>query len=340
MKVFVSILAGGKGERFWPKSRQSRPKQFVELVGEGTLFSQAVERAKKLVPVERILVLTNRNYINYVKSEGIPEENILAEPVGKNTAPSCAWGAWVGKNRWGEDAVNLVMPSDHYITGDFEKTVRRAVEAAAQGYLVTFGIVPTRPETGYGYIKPMNQIMEDVYKVERFVEKPDFETAKKYVKEGYLWNSGMFVWKVGVFLEEVEKHAPAIASTLPLVDENLEAAFYSFPSISVDYAIMEKTERAAVVRALFNWSDLGNWVSVGEYLEKADGNRVKGRTLFVDSEDNIVFNETDRMVALVGVKDMVVVVVEDAVLVVPKNMVQRVRGVITALKEKGLDKWL
>ncbi|NJF25491.1 mannose-1-phosphate guanylyltransferase/mannose-6-phosphate isomerase [Thermococcus sp. Bubb.Bath] len=342
------VLAGGKGTRLWPLSRELMPKQFVHFLDEKSLFQHTVERALLFSEPSEIFVVTNRDYrfrvLDDLREVGIelPEENILLEPAGRNTLPALVWAAIKIEEKFGPSKV-AVLPSDHLIEAGeaYEKAFENA-EKLADGFLVTFGIKPTRPHTGYGYIKPGERIEEDGkligYAVDEFKEKPDLETAKRYVEGGYFWNSGMFAFSTSLFLEEVAKHASEVLEAFESSSE-IEEAYEKVPEISIDYGVMEKTDKAAVVPLNVYWSDLGSFDAIYEVFEKdGDGNaiRIRGRKGYhigVNSKNNLIM--TERLTVTVGVSDLVIVDTGDALLVAHRGETQRVKEVYKALKEMG-----
>ena len=341
------ILAGGKGTRLWPLSRELMPKQFVRFLDDKSLFQKTVERALKFSKPEEIFVVTNQKYKFRVLDDlgelgvEVPEENILLEPAGRNTLPAIYWGAKRVEETFG-DSIVAVLPSDHLIdAGEAYERAFRNAERLAREHLVTFGIKPTRPHTGYGYIKPGEALKEgdDLlgYRVEEFKEKPDLETAKRYVEENYLWNSGMFTFSTGVFLEEVRKHAPEVAEAFE--GGSIEKAYELAPDISIDYGVMEKTDKAAVVPLNVYWNDLGSFDAIYDVLGKdEDGNAItvsgkKAYHIGVSSKNNLIMVE--RLTATVGVKDLIIIDTDDALLVAHRGEGQRVKEVYNRLKERN-----
>ncbi|EHR77684.1 mannose-1-phosphate guanyltransferase [Thermococcus litoralis DSM 5473] len=342
------ILAGGKGTRLWPLSRELMPKQFIRIFDSASLFQKTVERALKFSKPKEIFIVTNKEYkfrvLDDLKELGIevPEENILLEPVGKNTLPAIFWGMRVVEENYGKSKV-AVLPSDHLIkvNEDYIKAFENA-EKLADNYFITFGIKPTKPHTGYGYIKP-GEKLEGGYKVEEFKEKPDYETAKRYVEEGYYWNSGMFLFDSSLFIEEVKTLAPEVYNAFEEA-KSIEEAYEKVPEISVDYGIMEKTDKAAVVPLNTYWNDLGSFDAIYEAFEKDEnGNAIrisgfKGDYINVDSKDNLII--TERLTATVGVEDLVIIDTGDALLVAKKGETQKVKEVYKKLVEKGDERAL
>ena len=305
MKMTALIMAGGRGERFWPKSRKNLPKLFLSLTDDGkTMIQLTVERILPLVAMEDIYISTNKDYKALVLEQlpEIPAENILCEPVGRNTAPCIGLGA-VHISKKYEDAIMFVLPSDHLIKYNsmFLNTLRDAAETAKENTnLVTIGITPDYPETGYGYIKFNPEVSNHrAFSVDRFVEKPSLEVAKEYLaSEEYLWNSGMFVWKVSSILSKIEHYIPDTYNGLIKIKEAIGTAeeegvlnreFHNFQSISIDYGILEKSDNIYSVPGTFGWDDVGSWLAV-ERIRKSNefGNVVTGNVITIDSKDCII----------------------------------------------------
>lgn len=348
MKKTALIMAGGRGERFWPKSRKNLPKQFLSLTDDGkTMIQLTVERILPLVKMEDIYISTNRDYKELVRQQlpEIPEENILCEPVGRNTAPCIGLGAVHMRKKY-EDAVMYVLPSDHLIkyTSIFLSTLTDAGEVAEQGEnLVTLGITPDCPETGYGYIKFLpNQMLGRAFEVDRFVEKPDLETAKEYVaSEQYLWNSGMFIWKISTILKNLETYLPEtyeglnrIADAIGTEEEELvlEKEFSAFQSESIDYGIMEKAKNIYILSGSFGWDDVGSWLAVGRIKKSNEfGNVINGNAVTVDTK-NCIIQGGKKLIATVGIEDIIVVDTEDALLICEKDSAGNIKKVLENLK--------
>ena len=359
MRCSVVVMAGGAGERFWPYSRKEKPKQFLPVAGEGTLLQQAVRRARLLAPWPDIYVVTGRQYRDLVRQQvpDLPPENLLAEPVGRDTAPCIALAAAVIGAR-DPEAVMVVLPSDHMILNEarFAEAVREAVAAAREtGGLVTIGIRPTRPETGYGYIHvgPLSRVEKGrPLRVRKFTEKPDLETAMAFLASGeYLWNSGMFVWKVRAILEAVECHLPELARGLRPVagavgtadfDAALAEHFPRLPKISIDYGVMEKADNVWAVPGDFGWDDLGTWTALERVAGKdADGNLVQGQAVLVDTRETIIRSDSDnKLVVTFGLKDTLVVDTPDVLLVADKKRAQDLKTVLNELRRQGLERFL
>ncbi len=353
--MYAVIMAGGSGTRFWPLSREKMPKQLLKIGGEDTLIRETVSRVLPLVRMDNIFVVTNQGLADTIghqlstKFDRSWDGNMILEPEAKNTAPALGLAA-LHLERLDPEAVMIVLAADHSIrkTDAFLNVLRKAGEAARYGYLVTLGIKPDRPETGYGYIKSGEQCketgIEDVCRVEAFIEKPDGETAKEYLaKGGYYWNSGMFVWKVSAFLSEIAKCHPPLHQGLVEIRksigteneaETVKAVFKQLDPISIDYAVMEKTDRAAVIPTDIGWSDVGSWTALDEVSEHdASGNVIAGNVIDIGSRDSIVYAEK-RLVATIGLKDTVVVDTPDATLVCSKERAQDVKKIVDELKKR------
>lgn len=348
MKVTALIMAGGRGERFWPKSRKNMPKQFLSLTDDGkTMIQLTVERILPLVDLDDIYVCTNRDYKSLVLEQlpSIPKENILYEPISRNTAPCIGLGA-IHIMRKYDDAVMVVLPSDHLIkySSMFINTLKDAIEIAqTNSNLITIGITPDHPETGYGYIKfNPNLCYGRAFQVERFVEKPSLEIAKEYVaSEEYLWNSGIFVWKVSSILQKIQEHLPetyhgleSILNVIGKEDEDriLEKEYRKFTSVSIDYGIMEKSEDIYTIPGTFGWDDVGSWLAL-ERIRKSNeyGNVINGNVITIDSK-NCIIEGGKKLIAAVGVENFIIVDTDDATLICDKNSAGDIKKVLENLK--------
>lgn len=348
MKKTALIMAGGRGERFWPKSRMNLPKQFLSLTGDGkTMIQLTVERIAPLVDIQDVYIATNESYRHLVLEQlpDLPEENILCEPVGRNTAPCIGLGAAHISKKYG-DALMMVLPSDHLIKYEpiFRQTLQDACRVAEQGEnLVTLGITPDEPETGYGYIKfNPNVTLERAYAVERFVEKPNLEKAKEYLaSQEYLWNSGMFIWKVSTILNNIKAYLPEMYEGLETIkaaigteaqESVLKATFPGLQSVSVDYGIMEKAQNIYTLAGTFGWDDVGSWLAVGRIQKTNEfGNVVSGSVVSVNTR-NCIIQGGSKLIATVGLSDIVVVDTEDALLVCNKENAGEIKKVLESLK--------
>lgn len=347
------IMAGGKGTRLWPEGRQSKPKQLLALVDERPMIRVAVERLAPVIPPSRQIIVTTAEYASLI-AEALPDfprQSILAEPEGRDTAPCIGWAA-LNVRRRDPGAVMAVVTADHAITDEraFRRALHVALRAAArEPIVVTIGLVPTRPDTGYGYVRFSHELHEvegtKVYRVDRFVEKPSLERARQYVEDGrYLWNSGMFIMQASHALDLFSKHLPEhyelleeIGASLGTPDEERVTAdcYAKFKRISIDYGIMEKAANVAIVRGNFGWLDVGTWPSLDLVRQHdAHGNVVNGPHVGVDTERCII-RSAGSLIATLGVHDLVIVETPDAVLVCPKHQAQLVREVVQKLEDAG-----
>lgn len=365
LPVHAVILAGGRGTRFWPRSRSKTPKQLLNIVGTGTMLEQTVARFRPLVPAERIWTVTNALQETSLRRQ-LPagsRKRVLVEPVGRNTAAAIALAAFHIRKAEEGDALMAVLPADHYIkeVSAYQKIVRTALDVAKKpGRMVVLGIPPTHPETGFGYIERMEPTIgadgTPVYPVRRFTEKPALETAKEYIASGnYQWNAGMFFWRVSTFLEALDRHLPAtfrqlekLARSLgtPKYTAQLRRTYAKLESISVDYAILERvTAEAAepqvmVIPAEVGWSDIGSWAAVYELLAREPSENIfVGQGHSIDANGNY-FSANGRFVAAIGVKDLIVVETPDALLVCPRDRAQDVGKLVKWLEEQKLTRLL
>jgi len=366
--IHAVVLAGGAGERFWPASRRARPKPFLRVVGGQTLLEATLDRARRFAEPDRVWIVCGNEHARAMRTEsGLPAGHVLVEPARRNTAMAVAWAAQRIAAE-DPDAVMAVLSADHHIpdAAAFARAIRMGAKAAADaGVLVTLGVRPTRPDTGYGYIQ-QGQVADPrhpgLHRVRRFVEKPDQQRARRYLASGdYLWNAGVFVWSVAALLEEIERHAPDLHAALaPLRAKPrgrnraaVEASYEQAPSLPVDVAIMEKSDRVWTIPVDFAWSDVGTWASLGDQLgvgvrdaarrpsgktaADADGNRVlAGDVLTHDAHGNLVWGG-DRLVALLGVEGLAVIETKDVILVTKLDRSPDVRKFVAALKAKGRD---
>ncbi|OGP99096.1 MAG: hypothetical protein A2Z51_01005 [Deltaproteobacteria bacterium RBG_19FT_COMBO_52_11] len=363
--VYVAIMAGGGGTRFWPWSREKRPKQMLPIFSRRSMIRETVERIHPLAPPDNTFIITTRSQAEEIQGEvpAIPKSNILVEPVGRNTAP-CLCLAALNIQKLNPEAVMVVLPADHYIANrkGFLQTLRAAAVFAAQhDFLLTLGLRPTAPETGYGYIQKgefFGQIKgTNVFRTQSFREKPTRQKARSYLRQGnFLWNSGMFIWKVGVFLQAAEKFLPQLYEEMLTIKKTigtrrekrvLEKVYARCQPISVDYGIMEKAQNVAMIEGQFHWDDVGSWSALWNIrskdqkgnayvLEKPNG---RGKILAVDSSGCLIRAEK-KLIAVLGMKDTVVVEGGDALLVCPRERSQEVRGILEELKKKGWKEYL
>lgn len=360
-QTFAVIMAGGVGTRFWPKSRGRSPKQFLQILGQGTMIENTLERVRPLVEEKDVFVVTNQLQVEMLRQlvPWIPPEHVLAEPLGRNTAACIGLAAlWI--ERINPEGMMVISPADHVVKnpGEFVRILRLALRVAEEkDALVTIGIKPTHPETGYGYIQSAEEEIdrneyraEGVYRVKTFAEKPNLETAERFLKSGdFLWNSGIFVWKARVILREIELHLPDLYQQLRVVsetigtqlyDQTLEHAYRIIRSISIDYGIMEKAGNVFVVKGDFGWSDVGSWDEVVRLTSKdAEGNSIKGRVFSFDSKNNYI-DAGNKVVAALGVEDLVIISTDDALLICKKGKSQEVKDVVDYIRRKQMNDYL
>lgn len=349
MKAYAVIMAGGGGTRFWPLSRQNLPKQMLNLSGNDALINETIKRYDGVIDIENTFIVTSQSQgepLNTVLIDGVPRENILLEPMAKNTAPCILYAALKLYRMYG-DGIMCVLPADHYITDNtgYKELLSNAILLAkSTDKLITIGIKPTFASTGYGYIKHSNEKAHDIaYNVVEFVEKPHSEVAKQYIQSGnYLWNSGMFVWKTSVIIESFKRYLPrlydsfnSISATMD-TDDSYRAISEIYPelqSISIDYGIMERSNDVLVLKGDFGWNDVGSWDALGAlFPTDKDGNIVRAEHVGVDTNDCIIYSE-DKLVATIGLNNMIVVNTKDALLVCDKEKAQEVKSIVNKLKE-------
>lgn len=355
----VVIMAGGKGERFWPKSRRKTPKQLISITDDGkTLIQRSVHRVLKLCSAENIYIVTNKDYAMAINKQlpEIPFENIIVEPFAKNTAACIGLAAAYIMDK-DENSTMVVLPSDHIINDNdkFIKILKCAVEMAEKGEnIVTLGITPSYPETGYGYIKFSDNVCkikgQSIYLVERFVEKPDVKKAEEYMISGkYLWNSGMFIWKVSTIMNSIKKYMPELFEGLMTIKDSLYTSRYNkvlydeyekFKSISIDYGIMEHAENIYTIPSEFGWDDVGTWTSL-ERIRKTDslGNVAKGNVVSVDTKGCII-EGGKKLVATIGVENLVIVETDDATLICSKDRCQDIKLLLNEIKLNKKENYL
>lgn len=358
--MYIVIMAGGSGTRFWPRSRATLPKQMLNLFGEQTMLQLTYNRIKGMVNNNQILVITNKELKEGIIKQlpDIPVENIIAEPFGRNTAPCIALATAIIQKRDGENETMIVLPADHLIqeTDKFKDCILAAAQYAPEhGCLITVGIKPTYPETGYGYIQKNEKISErlhrPIYKVKTFAEKPDAEIALRFIECGdFLWNSGMFIWTVSAINKAMEEFQPALTENFnkilskidsPKMDDAVYDVYSKIKSVSIDYGVMEMATKVCVIEADFNWNDVGSWEAVYNLSEKDHEHNVieAFEKISLDSKNNYIFS-SKKIVATVGIEDLVVVDTDDALLICKKEESQKVKNLVEIIKRNGLEKYL
>jgi mannose-1-phosphate guanylyltransferase/mannose-6-phosphate isomerase len=345
--VYAVILAGGSGSRLWPLSRQHLPKQFLTLDGDASLLQTTINRLSPLIEARNVLIITQESHAKGEAYHALMPYQSLFEPVGRNTAPAIALAAARLMSN-GNDPIMVVLPADHVIKDEtqFQEHLNCAIAAAEQNKLVTFGIEPTRPDTGFGYIKAHPGDMPGVYQVERFTEKPDRLMAEQFLKDGnYYWNSGMFVWRASVIMAEIKQYLPEVFEVMQNIiaqshavgdfQQAVEKHFVAMPSISIDYGVLEKSSLVSLIPCDVGWSDVGSWHAVHEISNKdADGNVLQGNVIALGCRNSLIRSEK-RLVAAIGMEDVCVVETADAILISRSDQTQRVREVVDALQESG-----
>ncbi len=361
--VYAVILAGGVGSRFWPISRELYPKQLLKIGGEVSLIQQTIKRTERLISFDHILIVTNIRHDESIRQElgllGNPKSRLkeirfILEPEGKNTAPAIGLAA-IHLHRKDPNSVMVILTADHVIKDEeeFLNNIRHAVDIAEAGHLVTFGITPTRPETGFGYIKisekPSSKI-KNGYLIEKFVEKPDLSLAEEYLaKGGYYWNGGIFVWKTDVILKEIETYLPDLYKNLMEIDkgagkpaekEILKAVYETIDGISIDYGVLEKSKKGVMLPAKMGWTDVGSWSALDDVIPKDKNNNIIfGNVIDIGSRNSIIYADK-RLIATIGLENMVVVDTPDATLVSHKKNVQDVKKVVEEIKKKKFEEHL
>lgn len=358
MNITCVIMAGGKGERFWPKSRTNLPKQFLNISGNKSMIQQSIARLEKLTDMSRIFIVTNELYAELIKAQipTLPSKNIIIEPIGRNTAPCIGLASVIIEDRF-PDSTMIVIPSDHIIENEegFVNILKTATKVAQDnGSLVTLGIQPTYPETGYGYIESSNQVMLinelPVNKVNKFVEKPDLATAQSYLEAGnFYWNSGIFVWKVETirsYIQELMPEMHDILETMKTVldsencEEIIRSEFLKMPDQSIDYGIMEKVSNIYVIPCVFGWDDVGSWTAL-ERINELDenGNVIRGNILNLDTKRCII-ESNGKLIATLGIEDLIIVDTEDVTLICTKEKAQEVKLLLKELRMQKMEEYL
>lgn len=352
MELYAVIMAGGVGSRFWPRSKEKKPKQLLKIFGDNTMIQDTVSRLDGIVKKENVFIVTNKVQKAEIKNQlkGVPPENIIDEPFGKNTAAAIGLASIiVGKKD--REAVTIVLPADHIIRDieEFQKAILSAAEFAYNSKgLVTIGINPTRPETGYGYIQIEEKPIEDnIYKVLTFAEKPNLATAVRFMESGdFMWNSGMFIWRIDVILEEISSYMPELAEGLHRIEESIDSVDFEktlshvygqLKSISIDYGIMEKSQKVFLTKGTFSWSDVGSWEEVYQLTAKdGEGNAVVGSAYCQNTNDSYIFSPK-KFAAVIGVENLIVINTDDALLICRRDQAQDVKNVVDYLKMKKLS---
>lgn len=346
--LYSLILAGGKGTRLYPLSRSQEPKQFLRIVNEKSFLVNTVERVTPLIPSENIYVVTNKDYEDKIRAElkDIKAENIFTEPANKETA-TCIGLSAVKLLKKDKDAVMVVLPSDHYIEGykNYLDTLKQAVEIAnKKRAIVTMGIEPTRPETGYGYIEMGERVTGNIptYKIKRFTEKPNIEVAKDFLLKGtYLWNSGMFVFRADIILKEIERYIPALYKCLmniyykvgePDEEEVIKEQYELVDGISIDFGVMQRTRRAYTIKCDFSWDDIGSFTALSRFLEKEESNSKSKNVYLEECENCCVFGKKSLVIGF-GVKDLVIVDAGDVLLIMDKNRDQEIKHLLNSINK-------
>ncbi|UUZ83046.1 mannose-1-phosphate guanylyltransferase [Paenibacillus sp. P26] len=358
MTITAVIMAGGKGERFWPKSRTHLPKQFLNISGNKSMIQQTIARLEKLIDIKQIFIVTNELYAELIRAQipHLPHDNIIIEPIGRNTAPCVGLASVIIEEKF-PDSTMVVLPSDHIIENEegFIQILKTAVEVAQEdSHLVTLGIQPTYPETGYGYIESTNHINVvnglDVHKVNKFVEKPDSETANKYLSAGnFFWNSGIFIWKTATIRKYIKELMPDMNDVLESMkagfktdkrSEVIKSEFHKMPDQSIDYGIMEKVDSIYVIPCIFGWDDVGSWTALDRINDRDEnGNVIKGNILNIDTKRCII-ESNGKLIATLGIEDLIIVDTEDVTLICTKDKAQEVKLLLKELRTQKLEQYL
>lgn len=358
--LYSVIMAGGIGSRLWPRSRAARPKQFLDLIGSRTMLQETVARIEPLIPLERVLIVVGEEHAETVHAQlpDLPMENILVEPGPRGTAP-CIGLAAVALRARDPQTTMAVFPADHLISDEagFRQAIASAAHLAQDGYLVTLGISPSHAHTGYGYIQGGTALGEvgglPAFEVQRFTEKPDAETASRFLQEGgYYWNGGIFVWQTSTILDEMANLLPPLSAELERLSlvwdsearaETLSAAWGRVPQTTIDYGVMEKSTRVAVIPIDVGWDDVGNWSTLSQLVptdQAQNSTHGSGHPLLLDTRNSYVYASPGKLVTTIGLEDMVVIDTPDALLICRKDRAQDVRDVVEQLKAKGWEQYL
>ncbi|MGX4583402.1 mannose-1-phosphate guanylyltransferase [Paenibacillus chitinolyticus] len=357
MVATAVIMAGGKGERFWPKSRINLPKQFLNISGNKSMIQQCITRLEKMIPADQIFIVTNELYAELIQAQipHLPSDNIIIEPVGRNTAPCIGLASIIIEEKF-PDSSMVVIPSDHIIHNEeeFLSIIQTGIQVSEKNGVVTLGISPNYPETGYGYIEtsgnPQRLNNFEIHKVNQFVEKPDLEKALQYIEQGnYYWNSGIFIWKIDVIREYIKKHMLDMHEILEIMKASflseernkvIRREFPKMPDQSIDYGIMEKINDIYMIPCVFGWDDVGSWTAL-ERIDDLDdnGNVIRGNILSLDTKKCII-ESNGKLIATLGVEDLIIVDTEDVTLICRKDKAQEIKTIIKELKIQKLEKYL
>ncbi len=341
MRKIAIILAGGKGKRFWPYSSKERPKQLISVFSDKTLLEETLKRIKKLIPEEDLYISTNNELAKQLERMNIiKSENIISEPQPKNTAPTIVYTIALLLKKYG-NSIFGIFPADHYIKDEkeFLKTLKLAYSIAeSEKKLLTFGIKPSSPATGYGYIEvEKNKHREGFYRVVGFKEKPDKKTAEKYIKAGnFYWNSGMFLWRGDVFIENLKKYSEKFYNFFKKIKNgyNAEEAFKEIEELSIDYALMEKSKEIILIEGTFGWSDIGSWEAVYDILKKdKNGNAKKGNVFLINTKNSLVLGDNETKIAVLGLEKIIVVKKNDKILIAKMGEGQKVKEIFDIIEE-------
>ncbi|MFC1564442.1 mannose-1-phosphate guanylyltransferase [candidate division KSB1 bacterium] len=362
--LFGIIMAGGIGKRFWPMSRNSKPKQFLNLYGDKNMLQMTVDRLQPVIKNEDIFVITNKDHVKLVKDSqsGVPSGNIIGEPLVRDTAPCIALSAILALNK-DPDAVQVVLPADHLITDvkEFQRIIRLGADLASEcNCLITIGIEPSRPETGYGYIQydsviadsklPENFQGKNILKVKAFAEKPNLATAQRFIESGdFLWNSGIFIWRASAILNEIGENLPDLYDSICRLEDHigkdtfkaeLLKSYKEIKSISIDYGVMEDASHVYVIKGNPGWSDVGSWEEYYKLHDKDEnGNVIVGECETLEANNNLIISD-DKLVAAVGLEDFVIVNSDNAILICPKSRTQEIKNVVDNLMKKNRKDYL
>jgi len=360
--MYIVLMAGGAGTRFWPRSRQDNPKQLLKIIGKKTMLQDTYNRIKSIAENDKILIITGENLKEEISNQlpEIPERNIITEPFGKNTAPCIALAtAVINKRENGKPTVMAVLPADHLVTNiaAFQKTLQTAGKVSLQSNtLITIGIKPLYPETGYGYIQRNSKLTEidnqKLYPVKTFAEKPNLETAERFLSSGdFYWNAGIFVWSTQSILGEFESQMTELHDLIPNLQEKIDTnemaqeilkVYSATKSISIDYAIMEGAKNVSVIEADFDWSDVGSWEAVYNLSAKNKDKNVSytDDTVEIDSKNNFFHSDSKKLIAAIDIENLIVVETSNAILICKKDSSQRVKEVVDKLRVKDMDEYL